>query len=821
MHGAGRRHFDLRLQIGGVLVSFALPKGPSLDPSEKRFAVRTEDHPMEYADFEGVIPEGSYGAGPMILWDRGRTRYLEGPAEEELERGKLYFELQGYKLRGRFALVRMKKEAEWLFFKKEDAFAMKGRDIAAEEPRSILGGLTTDELANAPALARDLEERAAALGAPRRALDWASLVPMACSVSGAPEASTGWIYELKLDGVRALTRKDGGRVSIKSRRRLDMTAAYPEVARAMAALAPDRVIVDGEIVTFDESGQPSFQRLAKRIHRTREHDIRMAMVEVPVVYALFDLLAVGDRDLTRLPLVERKALLRRLLPAPGVLRVLDHLEGDGRPLYAFCKARGLEGVVAKRAISPYRPGPSRSPDWVKMKCERDDEFVVVGFTRGEGSRELLGALDVATWEDSKLVYRGKVGSGLNEEAIGVLLARLRQLEVSAPSATGEYATAPRGRTHVRPEVVVSVRFFGWSDQGQLWHPTFRGIRDDIEPRACTAAPKRRGGDSAPPPPNEATPTPALVAPVGPVEPEGAERRVAITNKTKVLFPGEGITKGDLCGYYRAIAPVMLPHLRDRPVMIVRYPDGITGKFFYQWNVPAKTPPWIRTCKLTSEEVGGQVEVFVIDSEESLVFVANLAAIPVHILASRAGTLDECDFLTIDFDVKNASLAAAVELALDLRELLGAIGLEGYPKTSGQSGLHVFVPLGPGISYTTARMLADLLGHLLVQRHPATATMERVIAKRGSRVYVDTGQTGASRTIAAPYSVRAQPGATVSTPLRWDELNASLDPSRFTVRSVPERVEQMGDPMAPMLTARPSVIAAVARMEEKMRKQAPR
>lgn len=844
LHAASRSHFDLRLPIGGVLASFAVPKGPSLDPDEKRFAARTEDHPIEYLDFEGVIPEGHYGAGPMIVWDRGRVRYLEGPAEEEIERGKIDFELRGHKLKGRFALVRMKtSDKEWLFFKKPDAFASKTIDITSVNDRSVLSGLTAAELAKMPEVARSIEEEAAAMGAVKRRLDPKSLVPMLCMPSGAPEAGEGWLYELKLDGVRAVATKDGHSVSIRGRSLRDTTGTYPEITRALSSLAATRAVVDGEIIAFDDAGLPSFQRLGRRIHLTRAHDIRMAMADVPVVYVLFDILVIGDFDVTGLPLSMRKRLLARLLPAPGVLRVLDSIEGDGRALYAFCRERKLEGVVAKRTASPYRPG-ARSPDWVKMKCERDDEFVVVGYTRGEGARERLGALDIATWEGDKLVCRGKVGSGLDEAAITLLLERLAKLAAPGPTADGQYQPAPKGRTHVRPEIVVSVQYFGWSEAGNVWHPSFRGIRDDVDLKQCTAAPKSASLD-VPAPKKPQTNAPELIKMANakldlntsvnnnntpntkaktkrpakdkehkkPQTP--GETRVAITNAQKILWPEDGITKGELCDYYREIAPAMLPYLLDRPVMMVRYPNGIDGKSFYQWNAPAGAPSWIRTCRIKNE-TGTEFDGLLIDDPDGLSYLANLAAIPIHILASKCGTQDQCDFLTIDFDLKSAPFASAVTLALALRDMLEAIDLAGFPKTSGQTGLHVFVPLGESTSFATARALADLLGHLLVESHPDIATMERSITKRGDRVYVDTGQTGPFRTIAAPYSVRAQRRAPVSTPLRWEEVSISLDPSDLHIRSVIDRIKTLGDPMKPMLSARPDVAAAVRKLGEQMR-----
>ncbi len=627
------------------------------------------------------------------------------------------------------------------------------------------------------------------------------IVPMPCADSDddrAPEADPGWIYELKLDGVRALAIKDGSRVTLVGRKLHDVTAAYPEVARAVLALPAAQVVLDGEVLAFDAAGRPSFHRLAQRIHLTRPEEVRRTAVSIPVAFVAFDILAEGGRDLCGLPLSERKSRLHALLPAPvhdGALRVLDHVTGDSRPLLAFCAEHDLEGVVAKRASSPYRPGPARSSDWVKIKRTRDDDFLVIGYTFGTGARARLGALDVASFEGEELVRRGKVGSGLDAASIALLLARLAPLAIPepalAPRTRGDFAPAPRGRTHVRPEVVVRVRYHGFSADGQLRHGVYAGLRDDRDASECRAAPRE---SPAPPPP---------LAP-----PQDAS--VPVSNPGKVLWPGEGITKADLCAYYAAIAPAMLPYLRDRPVMLVRYPDGILGKSFYQWNVPPGTPSWIQTFRLREGE-SHTYEVFLVDGPRALLYVANLAAIPIHVLASRTSSMSTCDFLTVDLDVGGASLREGIVLALALRELCDAIGLPGYPKTSGQSGLHVFVPLGPGVSHATARALVDLLGRLLCERHPGIATMERIVAKRGPRVYVDTGQTGPTRTIVAPWSVRARPGATVSVPLTWDDVAPGLDPAAFTVRTAPARFQAMGDPMAGLLAAQPDVARAVTRL----------
>ena len=680
LHDATNLHYDLRLEMGGVLSSFAVPKGPSLDPEEKKFAAHTEDHPLEYLDFEDVIPPGQYGAGPMIVWDRGGVQFLDGTAEDGVARGKLDFVLNGYKLFGRFALVRMKSGAkDWLLIKKADAYSRSDRDIIVERPHSVLSGLLVTELPERKAIGRALEKAAATAKAKEGAAFGLSIVPMMAREVSTPVSGEAWLHELALGGVRVIATKtdDEATTATVMANERDMGDLFPEVARAVQALAPERVVLDGEVVAF-EDGRPSASLLERRIREGSSRDIN-------VVCMVSDVLAIGARDLRKLPLLARKALLTKLLPAPGVLRATEYLEGEAGPLVAFCKEHDLDGIISKKRSSSYHAGPKPSDAWCAQRVTS----------------------------------------------------------------------------------------------------------------------RTRGAPIAPPPP---------AAPVKRVPRFADPRRgVTVTNRGKIFWPDEGYTKGDLCDYYEAIAETLLPYLRDRPIAIVRYPDGIAGKNFYQWNVPPGMPGWMQSLELREREENERKRVFLVNDAASLLYVANLGCIPIHVLACQKDTLDACDFLTIDFDLKQAKLEHAIVLANVLHDLLDTIGLEGFPKSSGQSGLHVLVPLGKGISFITARALADLLGRLLVARHPDIATMERIISKRGDKVYVDTGQTGPTRTIASPYSVRAQPGATVSTPLEWGEVTTSLDPRAFTIRTVPARVAKMGDPMRALLDATPDVPAAIERL----------
>ena len=805
LHDATRRHYDLRIERGGVLASFAVPHGPTLDPEEKRLAIETEDHPLEYVDFEGIIPEGNYGAGPMICWDRGDIRYLETSAEQGTADGKLDFVLAGYKLRGRFALVRLKKSdtgKDWLLIKKKDAYAEAdpAKDVREAQPRSVLSGLTVDELERAHEIAEAALAKAKTLGAKEGEVDGRKLSPMLCGTSeGGAVPTSGYVYELKLDGVRIVADKRGSDVALTYRSGRDTTAAYPEVERAVRALAADRVVLDGEIVTFDENGLPNFQRLLQRV-QARDRPALRGALPLPVFYMVFDVLALGPYDLRPLPWRARREILATILPGGGILRALDYLENHGEKLLEFCRGRHLEGIVAKRSGAPYREGPRRTDDWLKIKCERDESFVVVGYTVGKG-RTRLGALDLASYDGDRLVARGKVGSGLDERTIDLLLEKLKPLVVKEKPYEGDAGDAPLGRTFVKPELVVSIRFLGWSDEGSLRFPVFRGVDLDRGPRDCTVGPHSKEPDTVEAAPN-ATAT-------------GARRRVALTNQTKIFWPKDGLTKGDLCRYYEAIAPTLLPYLRDRPVVLVRYPDGIEGKHFFQWNVPFGFPSWIRHVALDERDSEGKKKrVFLVNDVDALRAVANLGAIPIHVLACREGSIDRCDFCTIDFDVDRSSLKNGVVLARTLHEILESLGLAGFAKTSGQDGLHVLVPLGPGVTFETAQALNVLLGRLVTEKHPDLATLELRVDKRGAKVFVDIGQTGRRRTIVAPYSVRAYPGGRVSTPLAWDEVNEELDPGLFTLQTVPERVARLGDPMAALLGAKPDIARAIERLGQR-------
>lgn len=846
LHDATRRHYDLRLQIGGVLKSFAVPRGPSLWPQEKRLAVQTEDHPLSYLDFEDVIPDSNYGAGPMIVWDIGRVKYLEQTPEEGLPKGKLDFELQGRKLRGRFALVETTqrfspgaKQRQWLLVKKQDPHCVPDeRGPVETQPESVFSGLTVEQLLVRSTLAQQLLDEARAQGATEWGNGPEKLTPMMCATQGAELDDTRRLYELKLDGVRVLATKNGDRVQLTYRSGRSAAESFPEVVRALQTSFLDQVVIDGELVAFDERGKPNFQRLAQRFSVSRPYEVKAAMSQVSVVFLAFDVLRLANLNVMKLPLIERKRLLAKLIRGKGLIRYLDHLEDRGSLLFDLCEKQGLEGVISKLKTSAYLPG-ERTSDWVKHKRESEELFVVVGWVRGKGHREALGALELATYRDETLIYRGRVGSGFNDAVIRRMLATMPSLVTAEFHCQELPEEGMANSVPLLPRWVVRVRFLEWTPQKRLRMAVLLDWFEDGDLRECVAAPheelEQRAFANL-----EAHAAAPMVTATSPAEPlplephpelpdhlelEGAaldpmalvRHRVTVTNVDKLFWPEEGYTKGQLLQYYEEIAPWLLPHLAERPVMLVRYPDGVTGKSFYQWNVPAGTPSWVRTLTIREEEKDGKdVTTFLVDSVDALLHIINLGCIPIHVLAGRMPHVDDCDFLTIDFDLGEQPFSLAVRMALETRQLLADVGLTGYAKTSGQSGLHVLIPMGERVKYPMAKGLVELLGRLLQLRFPEEATMERRVNKRGGRAYIDTGQTGRSRTIVGPYSVRAHPGARVSTPLHWDEVHLALRPERYTMFTVPELVRGRGDPLAGWLDQRPDMASVLSKLERWVR-----
>jgi bifunctional non-homologous end joining protein LigD len=816
LHSARNLHWDLRLEMGGALESWAVPRGPSADPADKRLAMHVEPHPLEYAEFEGVIPEGQYGAGPSICWDRGV--WIEIPGEKHgLDRGKLLFELRGHKLKGLWTLVHTPRAGEnhWLLIKERDSYVdERGTDTYPAD--SILSGLTVDELAHPEVKEERIAAQAEEAGGRRKRVRGQDLQVMLATPREKAFTRDGWVFEIKYDGYRIVAERTAEGATLWSRNGNDLTGTFPEIARAVDGLPYEGAILDGEVVVHDAEGMPSFALLQKRGRLQRRTDIAAAALQLPATYYAFDLLAFGGRDLRPLPLVERKRLLRQVLPTVGPIRFSEHIERDGEAVFEHAARLRIEGIVAKKADSRY--GAGRSTHWYKVRTVHTDDFVVAGWTNPKGSRGGFGALHLGQWSappdepGAELRYLGSVGTGFSDAQLGEILARLEPHETDAPGVSGE--AVPRGRGHhwVEPVLVAEVRFKELTGAGLLRHPSFVRLRDDKRPSECVL-----GAGVAPPRPADAGDgdAEALLPEPGPVT-GGVDRSIAFTNLDKILYPEARITKGQVLDYYRAMAPWMLPYFQDRCLVLTRYPDGIHGNSFYQKNAPDWAPDWLRTETVYSEGSERDLDYFVIEDEAGLLYVANSAALLLHVWGSRVSDLGRPDWCILDLDPKEAPFEHVVEVALALKGICDEIDLPLFVKTTGSSGLHLLVPLGRRLTHDQTKQLAQLLATVVVQERGDIATITRSLERRGGKVYVDFLQNGWGKLLVAPFSTRPVPEASVSMPLEWDEVTSDLGPRDFTLLEAPGRMERMGaDPLRPVLELKPDLLGALARLLERV------
>ena len=825
-HHASSLHWDLRLEMDGVLESWAVPKGPSPDPADKRLAMHVEPHPLEYAEFEGVIPEGQYGAGPSICWDKGV--WIEIPGDKHgIEHGKLLFELRGYKLRGRWTLVHTPKRGDnhWLLIKERDGHVDE-RGTEAFPDDSIYSGLLVDQLAHAQEREAEIVDKVRELGVPGGFSSMlgkpGSFKVMLATAREEPFTKEGWVFEIKYDGYRLIADGAGGQPVLWSRTGNDITGTFPDIARAVRGLLYDGIVLDGEVVVHDDAGLPSFSRLQQRGRLQRKSAIARAALDLPAAFYAFDLLAFGGLDLRDLPLLARKAVLREVLPTVGPVRYSDHVATQGEAMYEQVTAMRLEGIVAKKADSPYLSG--RSNSWYKIRAVRTDDFVVVGYTDPKGGRSGFGALHLAQYadvNDAELVYAGSVGSGFSDDMLDEIMESLRTLEASTggdpgasggdPSASGGKAdrpaiggSVPKGSRHhwVWPELVAEVRYKEFTEAGVIRHPSFVHLRDDKRPEECVRQAEDGGGARGG----------GYGAPM-PVTDDDVDRTVHFTNLDKVLWPETGYTKGDLIEYYRAVWRWIEPYLEDRCLVLTRYPDGIDGKSFYQKNAPEWAPEWVRTESVWSESSDKPIDYFVVEDLEMLLYVANSAAIPLHVWSSRIARINQPDWCILDLDPKGAPFGDVVKVARVIRDVCDEIELPTYVKTSGSSGLHVLVPLGHQCDHEQSRQLGHLLAQVVVSELPEIATITRTIRDREGRVYVDFLQNRRGQLLVAPFSVRPVPEAAVSTPLKWSEVTQRLDIRKHTIRTVPARMKRLkgGDPFLGVLKDRPDLIGALGRL----------
>jgi bifunctional non-homologous end joining protein LigD len=802
-HAASRLHYDLRLEADGVLKSWAVPKGPSLDPADKRLAMMVEDHPLDYRFFEGTIPAGNYGAGTVMVWDEGV--YTVPPATDRqtaerlvtagLDKGDLKLILDGKKLRGSFVLVKVRRgnaENAWLLIKKRDQYSANS-DIR-DEDRSVLSGRSMEEIAaNAPAkLTAHIDKPSRPQKKKIRAVSKAPMPhgirPMLATLVKAPFNKGGWFFEVKWDGYRAIAEVEREQVRLYSRRQNSLAENYEAVVHALRRL-DHRAVLDGEIVAVDERGVAQFN-LLQRYQSSRKGRL---------IYYVFDLLYLDGRDLRNEPLAHRKELLQQILGDNPTLQFSQHIETEGIAFFEAARAQGLEGIVAKRADSPYREG-MRTTTWLKIKTEQRQEAVIAGFTEPKGARTALGSLILGVYQNDQLVYVGHVGTGFDEAELVKLQSRLTPLlQKTCPFVKRPPTNSP---PHwVRPELVCEVSFHEWTPDGNMRQPVYHGLRNDkapesvrremprpvsqiIGPTAAAAPAKKRRHKTSPPKPTDAA---APVSAPGNV-------RVPLTNLKKVFWPDEGYTKGDVIAYYRDLSAFVLPYLRDRPLSLNRHPNGINGKNFFQKDVSRQPPPpWVETKKIISDDGRGRaINYMICQNEPTLLYLANLGCIEINPWSSRVAFLDQPDYLLIDLDPEAISFDRVVEAAQKVHRLLDRSGAPTFCKTSGKRGLHIYVPLGAQYDYAQVKQLAEIIARLVFKQLPTSTSVLRPPAQRQNRVYLDYLQNGRGKTLAAPYSVRPWPGATVSAPLKWSEVTSRLDPSQFTIRTMHQRLSRVGD-----------------------------
>jgi bifunctional non-homologous end joining protein LigD len=749
-HSARRLHWDLRLEQGGAAVSWAIPNGIPSDPSENRKAVHTEDHPLEYLDFEGEIPAGEYGGGTVRIWDRGTYEC------HKWEEGKVVLSFAGERLHGRYALFRAGSEKDWMIHRIDPP--EKERDPFPE-----------------------------------------SVVPMLARLAKLPAKEEGWAVEVKWDGVRAIAYCRPGRLELQSRNLNDITAQYPEVRRLSRQLGMRDAVLDGELVAFDEEGRPSFERLQQRIHQTSASVVRRRMESHPVVYVIFDLLYLDGRSLFGEPYLRRRELLEGLELKGEGWQTPGYARGHARDLLAASAEQGLEGVVLKRLDSSYVPG-KRTDAWLKVKNIGRQEFVIGGWMPGEGRRrDRLGALLVGYYENrdsGELRYAGKVGTGFSERDLTTLMERLLPLERETSPFAGK--KPPREAHFVEPELVAEIEFRELTAEGMVRHGSFKGLRED--------KPAKEVGLERADPPGEGPVVGRERRSKKRAEVTVEGRRLRLSNLDKVLYPDTGFTKGELIDWYVRMGDVLLPHLRGRPLTMKRYPDGVEAGHFYEKRCPRHRPEWVKTAKVWSECHDEEIAYCLVEDLPTLVWAANLADIELHTSLSPAVAMERPTAMVFDLDPgAPAGIPDCAQVAIWVKGMFEQLGLRCYAKTSGSKGLQLYVPLNTEITYEETKPFARSVAETLERKFPDRVVSQKK-SKRGGKVLIDWSQNDAHKTTVCVYSLRARERPTVSTPLEWEEVEAALgedDGGRlvFDHATVLERVGEKGDLFAPLLSER--------------------
>ncbi|GAB3203406.1 bifunctional non-homologous end joining protein LigD [Pontibacter aydingkolensis] len=786
-HQASTLHYDFRLEMEGVLKSWAVPKGPSMNPSDKRLAMEVEDHPYSYRTFEGDIPEGNYGAGHVDIWDEGTYHApdTEDPKESEnlllqgLKSGSISFVLEGEKLHGDFSLVKMKgrQKGAWLLIKKDDEAAVS--EIYNSE--DYLDGTAKKSVPGKPKKTAAKKPKAKATA---KTGDMPhAIVPMMAKLTDAPFDSEDWVFEIKWDGYRAIAEVNNGQVELYSRNSKSFGDKYKPIVDSLQQLGEEAVL-DGEIVVLNDEGYATFQQLQNYQNTPSEH----------LYFYVFDLLYLNDKDLRELPLLERKQMLDKLLQEElPAIRYSDHVVGRGKDFFKEAQRKQIEGIMAKKADSPYRDG-KRSSEWLKIKTHLRQEAVIGGFTEPKGKRKHIGALLLGVYEHGEFTYVGQSGSGFNSKSLEALKAKLDPLkQTESPFSDKVKPNAPA--TWVKPELVAEITFAEWTSDGIMRQAIYEGLREDKDARDVVRESAMHTSDAVNEAEQEPKPKKRSASATSKVKKSTTrlieDQEVPLTSLEKFYWSAEHITKGDMIDYYQSIGDIIVPYLQDRPQSLFRNPGGITKPGFFQKDV-THAPDWVRTIKLKAESTGEMVEYLVCDNKATLAYMNNLGCIQLNPWSSRITNLDKPDYMIIDLDPGENTYDDVVEVALTTKEVLDKAGAAAYCKTSGATGMHIFVPLAAKYTFEQARSFAHIVSRLVHEKLPKLTSLERKPKERRKQVYLDYMQNAIGQTIAAAYTVRPKAEATVSTPLNWNEVKAGLLPGEFTLKSVPARIKKKGD-----------------------------
>jgi bifunctional non-homologous end joining protein LigD len=849
-HDASRLHYDFRLETrDGVLLSWAVPKGPSLDPRQKRLAVETEDHPLDYIDFEGIIPEGNYGAGTVIVWDTG-TYTAERDIRQQFRDGKISFTLNGTKIKGSFALIRIRqRHKQWLLIKSDDDYssATSEPDLTVTSPESVFTGRTNDEVAKNPVGQKRSEKKKEGQGrlllllldnninVKKTSQFPQSVKPMLAGHTDRPFDNKDWVFEVKWDGVRAVLLHNKAKeaiTEIQSRNGKNITHRYPEITKAIGTVVKsnESFVLDGEIVVLNKEGIPDFQMHQKRMNVESQREIEFLSNEIPATYFVFDILFINGRNVEELQLSDRRKILNSVIAEGSKrIRISEYIEEKGKALFKSVIERHLEGIVAKDKHSKYHQG-IRSSAWLKIKGILTQDCIVIGYTKGEGNRQdYFGSLILAAYDDlGKLRFIGHSGSGFGFDQLKETLTVMQRLITEnnfCPLDSIPYTNSKP--TWLRPELVAEVKFSGWTQDLIMRAPIFLRFRYDKRPTECLIEQLQQEIDHDIIFGNKVLKKEGEAREKGYTMPTPRPLELKFSNLDKIYWPSTGrlkreLTKGDLIEYYDKVSKYILPHLQNRPLSLKRYPDGITGKSFYHKNWIQEKPDFAKTIQVFSESKNDTVNYLICNNKETLLWLANLGCIEMHSWYSRVHDFNACnstaancsdpvpldeqkcgldtpDFVVFDLDPYIYSgrekegeepeynvkgFKATVDVALDLKDLLGELHIDSYVKTSGKTGLHIFIPVAPIYGYNQTRTFAEIIGKMLSRRNPGKITMEWNSSNRKGKVFFDYNQNAKGKTLASIFSVRPTASASVSMPVEWRELS-DIQPSDFTLVNVPE------------------------------------